>query len=105
MALTDSDRLRALLGEEIPDGGDETDTLFTDEEISDLLSQYGTPTAAEGQGWKIKAGKLSYTVDIIEGSTARKGNQAFEHAMKMASSFGGVGAGKGPARVHLIQRP
>jgi hypothetical protein len=103
VALTDAQQLRALLGEDIPVGGVDTDTLFTDAEITEMLSTFITPVAAEGYGWKVKAAKLSNLVDIVEGSTSRDQSQAFEHAVKMAEQFGGAGM-RGPARIHRISR-
>jgi hypothetical protein len=109
VAFTEDQLLRALLGEDIPAGGSETDTLFADAEISELVSVWGSAESAKARGWEIKAARLSHLVDITEGSTNRSMSKAFDHALKMAQSLskgeiGGAGSGMGNVRVHRIVR-
>lgn len=108
MAITDAERLRTLLGESIPTGGSDADTLFTDEQIDDLLTRYGTPNDSLGEGWAIKAAALADLVDTTEGSSVRKMSQAHEAALKQAASYteaGGVGGRTKIGRIVRSQRP
>jgi hypothetical protein len=106
--VTEEALLRALLGEDIPAGGSDADTLFTDQEIADLVGVWGSAEFAKARGWEVKAARLSHLVDITEGSTNRTLSKAFDHALKMAQSLaagtlGGTGT-KGNVRVHRIVR-
>jgi hypothetical protein len=104
--VTEEQLLRALLGEDIPVGGDETDTLFTDAEIAGMVQTYGSADEARAQGWEIKAARLSHLVDITEGSTSRSLSKAFDHAMSMAEKLRGglLGSQKAGAKQHRIER-
>lgn len=84
MAITDSDRLRMLLGEVIPSGGTETDTLFTDEQILDLLARHGTPGNCCAEGWSTKAALLASMIDIADGDSKESMSQLHTNAIRMA---------------------
>jgi hypothetical protein len=108
MAITDDERLRTLLGESIPDGGTAADTLFTDEQITDLLARYGSPNDSLAEGWAIKAAALADLVDTTEGSSVRKMSQAHDAALKQVEIFtdaGGVGGRTKIGRIVRSQRP
>lgn len=107
MALTDADRLRGLLGEEIPEGGDESDTLFTDERIDDLLTMTGNDVErAAYEGWRIKAARLSDLVDITEGNASRAMSDAHAHALDMIKHYQRASGGptEGRTRIGRIKR-
>lgn len=91
--FTDHQRLRALLGETV--GGDvtESDTLFTNDQIEDLLARHGSVEAALEEGWGLKAAALATLVDTVEGSTQRRLSDAHEHALNMAKYYDSTGAG------------
>lgn len=76
---TPSDMLRSRLGERIPIGGTDADTMFTNAEILDLLS-YTNP---EREGWRRKAAEFASLVDTTEGTSKRAMSdlhkQALEH--------------------------
>lgn len=100
MALTDGDRLRSLLGEEIPAGGTEADTLFTDEKIEDvLLASGGDLDAAALSGWRIKAAKLSDLVNVTEGNSSRAMSDLHKNALAMVKYYEGGGADGTPGGV------
>lgn len=111
MPLTSSEKLRQLLGEQIPDGGTEADTLFTEEEIEDLLvsvpegSEDGMERAAYS-GWRVKAAKLSNLVDTTEGNVQRKFSQLLDNAQDMLKVYSRTssGATEGRARVGRARR-
>lgn len=80
MALTEAERLRQLLGETVPPGGDDTDTMFTSEAVDDFLDQGGGDLeAAAYYGWRAKWSELS---NLVNGSTGTQrdelGNLAAE---------------------------
>lgn len=88
MALTDSQRLRALLGEDIPANGAATDTLFTDEEILDFLDQTtGNVERAAYEGWRVKAARLANLVDTTEGNSQKKFSQLLDNANDMIKLY------------------
>lgn len=103
--LTDANRLRALVGEPVPDGGTAADTLFSTLEVQDLLSRNGTVDKALGEAWEMKAGKLSTLVDVQDGDQRRALSQAHAHALQMAKFYYDRGS-VGPARtrIHTITR-
>jgi hypothetical protein len=108
MALSRADLLRLRLAEQIPDGGSDADTLFTDEEIAEFLSETGgNLDAAAMRGWQAKAGKLAELSDVIEGNSTRKLSDLHEHALAQVKmyrdSLQGISAGR--VRVGKIVRP
>lgn len=107
MAIEESDRLRQLLGESIPDGGSAADTLFKDHEIEDLLERgLGDAEIAAYEGWRVKAAKLSSLVDNTEGNVQRKFSQLLSNAEKMVKMYlrSSSGPTEGRARVGRIKR-
>jgi hypothetical protein len=108
MAVTDEERLRKLLGESIPDGGSEDDTLFKDDEITDLIDRAGSVDDALAEGWAMKAGMLVTLVTTVEGSSTRKLSDAYTHALAQAKLYGGedgtITTGTGRVKVRSIER-
>lgn len=102
MALTDAERLRAFLGESIPPGGTASDTLFSEDQINDLLERYGTPAAAQSEGLLWKAAMLSTMVTTVEGSSQRKLSDAHKAVLQQAESVGQGGGGV--TRIHRLVR-
>jgi hypothetical protein len=97
---TNPERVRDLLGEQIPLGGHASDTMFTDEKIADLLLQAGDNVeAAVAEGWRIKAANYADLVDTAEGTSKRSMSDLHEHALRMAATYssesGGVRARSG----------
>lgn len=108
MPLTQVQRLRQLLGETIPVGGTEDDTLFTEEEIQGFLDD--NPQSIERaayEGWRVKAAKLSNLVDTTEGNSQKKFSQLLDNALDMQKVFlrSSEGATEGRTRVGRIKRP
>lgn len=107
MALEESDRLRQLLGEQVPDGGSVADTLFSDDEIEDLLERGGGDAErAAYEGWRVKAAKLSSLVDNTEGNVQRKFSQLLTNANIMMKNYSRSSAGptEGRTRIGQIKR-
>ena len=107
MPLAPHKKLRQLLGEVIPPGGTEADTLFTDEEIQDLLEENLDPERAAYEGWKIKAAKLANLVDTTEGNAQKKFSQLLSNAETMLKTYlrSSGGPTEGRTRVGRSVRP
>lgn len=108
MPQSDAQKLRALLGEDIPDGGDANDTLFSNEEIQRYLDD--NPDSLERaayDGWRVKAGRLSNLVDTTEGNIQRKFSQLATRAGDMVKLYAksSSGATEGRTRVGRAVRP
>lgn len=106
MALSPSEKIRQLLGEQIPADGSSEDTLFTDEEIEDLLSDVtpGDQDAFERaayQGWRVKAAKLSNLVDTTEGNVQRKFSQLLDNALDMLKTYSRTSGGNTEGRTRV----
>lgn len=106
------DRLRAYLGETIPQGGSDADTLFTDAAIEDIISV--APTfrttqrslwAAAAEGWDRKAGLFAEMVDNQTGGTNRLNSQMYDHAVKEAERYRQLAYGRRTASTGRIVRP
>lgn len=108
--MTSAENLRSLLGEEIPADGSEDDTLFTEAQISDLLSQAGgNVDKAAYEGWRIKMAKFANLVDTVEGSSKRNLGSLYGQAKDQVKYFGEVvGASdfdvRGRTRIGKIKR-
>lgn len=107
MSLTRADELRQLLGEDIPEGGADTETLFSDVEIDDLLSKAPDVERAAYHGWRVKSARLSSLVDNTEGNVQRKFSQLLDNANTMVKMYqrSSTGATEGRTRVGRIRRP
>lgn len=107
MALTDVTRLRDLLGEPIPDGGTEDDTLFTDERLRDfLLLANNDVERAAFEGWRAKAAQLANLVDVTDGNASRKMSDLLDNAEKMVRYYqrSSTGPTEGRTRIGRIVR-
>jgi hypothetical protein len=108
MPLDDNDRLRALLGEDVPPGGSVADTLFTNEEIQRFLTDNpGNIERAAYDGWRVKAARLSNLVDTTEGNVQRKFSQLSANAETMVKTYlhSVNGPTEGRTRVGRAVRP
>jgi hypothetical protein len=89
--------LRALLGEIVGDGQTAADTMFSDEEIRDLLEQgFENPKAAAYWGWMEKAANYASLVNVNEGNAARELSDLHRQALRMADRY--VGYVETPSR-------
>lgn len=99
--------IRSLLGERIPVGGTEADTLFTDVEIISFFA-LGKENIRKSvyEGWLAKAAELSNLVDTAEGNYSRKFSQALDQANSMVKYYGRISGSDPTLRVRIgtIQR-
>lgn len=107
MALTDVGRLRALLGETTPEGGDVSQTLFTDDELQDLLDSTGSVERAAYEGWRIKAAHFSNLVNVTDGNASREMSDLLKNAERMIKIYLRTSSGptEGRTRIGRIVRP
>lgn len=107
MPRTNAERLRALVGESIPDGGTEADTLFTEVEIDDILSQSDDVERAAYEAWREKAAKLANLVDTTEGNSQKKFSQLLDNANDMVKLYlrSSGGPTEGRTRIGRLTRP
>lgn len=107
--MTNAERLRAYLGERIPAGGDEADTLFTENEITDLRLYFSGPDAnmylAAAEGWSRKAAIYADLADQMTAGTNEALGTLHGHALKQVDFYFGLAAGRRQARVGRIRRP
>jgi len=107
MNRTNAEQVRALIGEAIPSGGSDTDTMFTDNEVDDLLELgFGNVRAAAYYGWIEKAANYSNLVNVNEGNAARELGELHRQALRMAERFIGYvpTPSRGRARIGNITR-
>lgn len=107
MPITQNEKLRQLLGEDVPTNGTEYDTLFTDEEIVDLLESSPGVERAAYEGWRVKAARLSNLVDTTEGNSQKKFSQLLDNANDMIKIYlrSSSGSTEGRTRVGRARRP
>lgn len=110
MPLTATDRLRDYLGEKIPLGGSDADTLFTDDEVQDIL--LNTPDnpgqnlyLCAAEGWRRKASILASLVTSQTGGSQRQMSDLHERALAEEERYRELAAGRRTPRVGRITRP
>ena len=107
MAISKATQLRQLLGEVVPEGGTDEDTLFTDETIQQLLTDNpDNIERAAYEGWKIKAAHFANLVDVTDGNASRAMSDLMDNADKMVKIFlrSSQGPTEGRTRVGRIRR-
>jgi hypothetical protein len=106
-APTEQEQLRKLLGEEVPDGGDPSDTLFSETEIQLLLDQNpDNLERAAYEGWRIKAAEFANMVDVTDGNASRAMSDLMSNADKMVKLYqrASTGPTEGRTRIGRIRR-
>jgi len=91
------EELRELLDEEIPEGGTDQDTAFTDARLDRLIQSASNLYAAAAEGWRRKAAKIQKRLgDIASYQTGAEQyervdlSKALAAALKMAETFDGM---------------
>jgi len=91
--------LRKLLDEQIPAGGSDADTRFSDADIDELLSEAANIYGAAAAGWTLKASMFqreagqiqSYSVGQERYEMANP-KDLMEYALKMAETYSRMAA-------------
>ncbi len=91
------EELRELLDEEIPKGGTDKDTAFTDARLDRLIQSASNLYAAAAEGWRRKAAKIQKRLgDVASYTTGAEQyervdlSKALAAALKMAETFDGM---------------
>lgn len=79
--------LRSKIGEPIPAGGSETDTLFTDDQVGQWVDSTLSMAYAAIQGWEAKLAYWANLVNVVDGAAARNMSDLMDHAEYMISYF------------------
>lgn len=87
MTVDQYNRLRRLLGDQIPSGKTEDDAFFTNERLAELIESNHNIYGAASEGWDEKAAYYSETVDIMENGSDRKLSQLFRNAKAMSDKY------------------
>lgn len=102
---TDVTRLRLKLGESIPAGGTESDTLFSAEQLQSFISGNSTFDGAVLEAWEAKLAILANLVNVTDGAASRELSDAFDHANDMVAYYGKKSNGRsGRSRIGKIVR-
>ena len=87
-------KLRKLLDEQIPAGGSDTDTRFSDADIDELLSEATNIYEAAAAGWTLKATMFQREVGQIQSYSVGQERyemtnpkDLMEYALKMAEIY------------------
>lgn len=107
MNRSDNARVRALIGESIPDGKAASDTMFSDDEVEDFLESGNQDVfQAAYWGWMEKAANYAKMVNVNEGNAARELSDLHRQALRMADRYVGYvnTPSRGRARMGKIVR-
>jgi len=101
--------LREALGEVIPSDGSESDTLFSNADLTNIIQAFeGNLAACYVKGWETKAAIYANFVDINDGNASRSMSDLHDNALKMVSYYKGLldsSVGVGRTRIGRIRRP
>jgi hypothetical protein len=96
------DRLRGLLGERKPPGGSDTETLFTDTQIDDLIEEAGGDLEkAAFAGWRYKQAEFANLVNVTEGNSRRDMSDLLDNANAMVKLYGNATGGNTEGRTRI----
>lgn len=113
MSLNSAAVLRAYLGEKIPDDGTDDDTLFTDDEITELLTYFQGPYAgaveglylAAAEGWERKASLYADQADHQQGGAVDTLSQLRSAATAQADRYRSLAYDRKTTQIGRIVRP
>lgn len=98
--------LRVKIGETIPEGGSDADTLFTDAQVGQWVDESKNLNYAAVLGWEAKMAHWAGLVSVTDGASSREMSDLMDHAVIMANRYGKLaeGARAGRTRVGKIVR-
>jgi len=99
-------QLRLLIGEPIPTGGSEDDTLFTDLQVRSWIDSNPDMERAAYDGWRAKAAQFANLVNVTDGASSREFGDLLDNARAMVTMYSrsSTGPTEGRARVGRIVR-
>ena len=93
------EELRELLDEVVPEGGTESDTRFTDEQLDRLLKRANNIYAAAAEGWTRKAAMFQRELGQVQRYSVgqeqydlAKAKDMLEYALAMAETYSRMAA-------------
>lgn len=105
-------RLRKLIDEQVPAGGTEADTRFTDADLDELLLEASSIFGAASMGWTMKAGMLQREMGDVERFTVGQESEQLvslkdrlDYALKMAEKYAAMEKAQGPGSMVLRLTP
>ena len=105
-------KLRKLLDEQIPAGGSDADTRFSDADIDELLIDATNIYEASAAGWTIKAGMFQRELGQIQSYSVgqerydmRQLQDMVNYALKMADTYSRMAANSMGSLILRIQPP
>lgn len=81
--------LREKLGEVISQGGDETETFFSDDQLKAILERSSSMDRAILDGWETKLAHWANLVTVVDGASSRELSKLMEHGEKMIKIYQG----------------
>lgn len=99
--------LRLLIGESVPVGGGDTDTLLLDEQLTKMIEDStGNLERAAYEGWRVKAAQFANLVDVTDGAASRSMSDLLKNATDMVKLYSRTSQGptEGRTRVGRIVR-
>lgn len=88
MAITNEERLRSLVGDQVAPGDSDEDAMFSDEKIVDMLTAAGGDlNQAALAAWRLKAAEYANLVDVTEGNASRAMSDLHKNALAMAKHY------------------
>lgn len=108
--MADADQillLRGRLGETIPPGGTEADTLFSDDQVGQWVDSTPSMADATVEGWEAKMAHWAGLVNVTDGAASREFSDLMEHAEIMINMYRKqtISGTRGRARIGKIIRP
>lgn len=99
--------LREMLGESLPEGGTEADSMFTNTQITTWLEAAVSIEAAALKGWRVKMAHYANLVNVTDGAASRELSDLMTHAQEMVTMYTRLARGItwGRTRVGKIRRP
>lgn len=99
--------LRLLIGESIPVGGSEVDSLLTNVQLTKMIEDStGNLERAAYEGWRVKAAQFANLVDVTDGAASRSMSDLLKNATDMVKLYAksSTGPTEGRTRVGRIVR-
>ena len=99
--------LRLLIGESIPVGGSDVDSLLTNVQLTKMIEDStGNLERAAYEGWRVKAAQFANLVDVTDGAASRSMSDLLKNATDMVKLYAksSTGPTEGRTRVGRIVR-
>lgn len=93
--------VREMLGESIPQGGTEADTMFPDARVTAWIEGSTLPEGAALSGWRAKAAHFANLVNVTDGAASREMSDLLDHALAMIKLYTGLSMGPAYGRTRV----